>query len=258
MVAPEQWQPIPLLQALDVDKPGAGLLVAIDYATRASLVASLLGVATNVSLLLAFALQLFQEACVNSLGKVTHATLPILYALLFLACSPCGRVLSLDAVLRRWRVRRQGRSILAPARSRFAAWPFELLFVELAAFYFQAGVAKLRTSGLRWADGYTLQFYLLDKGEPAGMWLSQHLWLCAVLSAAVLAFEVGFPLAVIIRRWRPAFLLGGFAFHAGTSVFLGVTFWPVWALYLLLVPWTALGGRSLGRGSDGRFAASAP
>jgi hypothetical protein len=39
-----------------------------------------------------------------------------------------------------------------------ARWPLDLLFVELAAFYFFAGISKLRDAGPAWMDGYTLQW----------------------------------------------------------------------------------------------------
>lgn len=238
-VAPEQWTPVPALQLLGIGQPHLAVLESVDLATRTALVASALGVLTNLSLLVAFLLQLVQEAWLNSFGKVTHATIPLLYALLFFACSPCGKRLSLDAGMKRcWtrlRGRRQGRPL--PDASVHAHWPFQLLFIELAAFYFQAGLAKMQGAGLAWADGYTLQFHLLHKGTEEGMWLASHLGLCAVLSAAVLAFELGFPLAIVVGRLRPWFLAGGLLFHLGTSVFLDVVFWPLWALYVLFVPW---------------------
>ena len=79
-----------------------------------------------------------------------------------------------------------------------------LVFIEIAAFYAQAGYAKLRTSGAAWADGYTLQYYLLQKATPAGLWLAEHLWLCCALSIGVLLFETGFPVAIVVRREAPA------------------------------------------------------
>ncbi|MFN2376294.1 MAG: HTTM domain-containing protein [Candidatus Binatia bacterium] len=239
LVAPEQWTPIPALQLLGIGQPDLALLESLDLATRAALIASGLGVLTNLSLFVAFLLQLVQEAWLNSFGKVTHATIPLLYALLFFACSPCGRRLSVDAGMKRcWRrLRGGGEEGARPDTSVHARWPLELLFIELAAFYFQAGLAKLQSAGPAWADGYTLQFYLLQKDTAAGVWLAGHLGLCAALSAAVLVFELCFPVAIVAHRLRPWFLAGGLLFHLGTSVFLGVVFWPLWVLYVLFLPW---------------------
>jgi hypothetical protein len=246
MVASEHWSSIPLLRVFGIGQPGLDQLFWLERATQVALVAAGLGLLTNVSLVVALALQFLQECYLNCLGKVTHATLPMLYALLFFALSPCGRRLSIDAVIRR--ARQGGESADAnPIISRYAGWPLDLLFVELAAFYFQAGSSKLQDAGLAWADGYSLQFYLLDLHQPAGMWLAGHLALCSALSAAVLVFELGFPLAIFVRRLRPFFLLGGFAFHLSTSVFMGIAFWPVWALYGLFVPWSRIVYRGASR-----------
>jgi len=172
---------------------------------------------------------------------VSHGTVPLLYAMLFLALSPCDRALALGPWVRRLLAARTGRAA-APARrtSTYARWPLDLLFVELAAFYFLAGVSKLRDSGLAWADGYTLQYRLLANGTPAGEWLAQHLGWCSALSWLVLAFELGAPLGMV-RRLRPLVLGGGLLFHLGTTRLLAISFWPVAALYALFVPWTRLG-----------------
>lgn len=251
LVQPAQWTPIPVVQALGLEQPDAATVAWTGAATRVALLASAFGLLTNASLAAAFVLQFVQEAWSNSLGKVTHATLPMLYALAFFAISPCGKMLSVDAWIRRRRV-----PATAPAAgaSRDAGWPLELLFVEIAMFYFQAGWAKLADAGLRWADGYTLQFYLLSKGGPAAGWLAAHVGLCSAASVAVLVFELGFPVAIFARRLRPYAFAAGLAFHAGTTVFLGVVFWPLWALYALFVPWSALAVRVSSRPRSPRTA----
>jgi hypothetical protein len=167
---------------------------------------------------------------VNSLGKVTHATVPLLYTIAFLALAPCDRVLSLRAWLR-------GRP--ADSLSPDARWPIELAVVVLVAYYWKAGVAKLLDSGLAWADGATLQFFLLTNQMPWGTWLAGFPAACAALSACALAFELGSPLA-IARPLRWIVLGAGVLFHVGTWVFLDITFWPLVATYLVCVPWTRL------------------
>jgi hypothetical protein len=169
-----------------------------------------------------------------SFGKTDHATIPVLYALLFLALSPCDRRFSVDALLRRAFGRDRG-----PAQSIFARWPTELLYVVLSSFYFSAGLSKLRVSGLRWIDSNTLQFHLLQKQTPLGVEFAEFPWLCALASAIVLAWQLGFPLG-LVRGLRPFFLLGGVAFHLGTGFLMNVWFWPVPCLYLLFVPWSRL------------------
>lgn len=242
MVAPQFWAPIGLVQALGMAQPSLATMQWMATASTMLLLAAGLGLGARVALAVLFPLLLVQEALLNSLGKVSHGTIPLLYAVLFFALAPCDRGFGLGAVFRRARAAARGE--FAPEvnrQSAYARWPLELLFIQLAAFYFLAGRSKVRVVGLRWADGYTLQFYLLALGMPAGYWLASHLWLCTALSVLVLVFELGFPLGIVFRRLRPLIFGGGVLFHLGNVVFLGPTFWMVAALYLLYVPWARLG-----------------
>lgn len=239
------WDPVPFLDTLGVVQPAKWVMHALASATRIALLAAAVGLATNAALGCAFVLQLVQEGLLNSFGKFTHATIPLLYAMLFFALAPCGRVWSIDALIRRVRARRTpGATSAAPSTSRFARWPFELLLVELAFYYFDAGFTKLDRSGLAWADGSTLQYYVLLHGTALGGWLAPHPWLCALLSAGALAFELGFPLALVVRRLRPWFLAAGVCFHIGNHLLLDLIFWPVLAVYPLVVPWSLLQRRA--------------
>lgn len=226
LVSAEHWKPLPWIEALGFTRPPTvAELVWWGRATRIALASAALGFATNASLLAALGLQLVQEGFLNCFGKTNHATVPLLYALLFFALAPCGRVLSIDALLRRaWRRSRRSSAEPVERCSPYARWPFDLLFAELAAYYFLAGFAKLRESGVLWADGATLQYYLLEKATPAGLWLAEHVLLCGVLSVMVLAFELAWPLGVVLRRLRPVLLVSGLTFHWGTIVFLRISF----------------------------------
>ena len=232
----ELFTPVGPLRWLGLGKPDAATLSWMANASLALLAAIALGVWTRIALVLFLALFLYQEACINSLGKITHGTLPLLYAVAFFALAPCDRAATLP---RLWR-RRRGEVVEPAGTSEYARWPLQLLFIELASFYGSAGVTKLRRAGLAWADGYTLQFHLLTKDTAAGVWVAQHLWLCAALSALVLVLELAFPLGIVFRRLRPLLLCGGALFHLGTTVLMNVTFWPVVATYLLFVPWHRL------------------
>jgi len=238
-VSPQFWKPIEIVHGLGIGQPSVETMARMAEATVVLLVAVGLGVFTRVALALLLVLQLLQEALLNSLGKVSHGTLPLMYALLFLVLSPCDRAFSLGAVWRR--ARAAGRGALEPPvrRSRFARWPRDLLFIEIAAYYYLAGLSKLRYAGVRWIDGSSLQYYLLQKATGPGLWLAAHPTACAVLSAMVLTFELTAMFGVV-RVLRPVVLAGGALFHLGTWVFMDITFWPVVALYTVYVPWRRL------------------
>jgi len=240
LAPPGVFKPIAFLDSIGLGaQPSIVLVTRIAAIENTLLALAGLGVVARPALAAIFVLQLVQEAWVNSLGKVTHATVPLLYTIAFLALAPCDRVLSVRAWLR-------GRP--ADSRSPDARWPIELAVVVLVAYYWKAGVSKLVGGGLAWADGATLQFYLLTNRMAWGTWLAGFPAACAALSACSLAFELASPLA-IARPLRWIVLGAGVLFHLGTWLFLGITFWPLVATYLVCVPWTRLAtGLSTGRG----------
>lgn len=244
LAPPGVFKPIALLETIGLAaQPSPALVARVASIENTLLVLAGLGVVARPALAGIFVLQLLQEAWVNSLGKVTHATVPLLYTIAFLALAPCDRALSLRA-----RIRGRPASSLSPD----ARWPIELAVVVLVAYYWKAGVSKLVGGGLAWADGATLQFYLLTNRMAWGTWLAGFPAACAALSACSLAFELGSPLA-IARPLRWIVLGAGVLFHLGTWLFLGITFWPLVATYLVCVPWTRLAtglstGLSTGRG----------
>jgi hypothetical protein len=109
----------------------------------------------------------------------------------------------------------------ARERETVPAWPFYGVELALALAYFGACYAKLRDTGLSWADGYNLQTYLLERFSnrprllPA-LWLAQHHTLCLLLSVGSLALE-GLFWTVLIwplqSRVRWLYVAGGLSFH---------------------------------------------
>jgi hypothetical protein len=260
-------------------EPGSlGLLRALAYGVAC---ASVLGVSTRLSLVALASLNLYLGAAVNSWGYAAHSTALPALILVILAAAPGATTFSCDALFEAWHARRNGQ----PARfsERFfgravSAWPVRLTLVLLCLFYFASGHSKLRHSGLRWADGRTLDFYLsggsvLGGGQPqrfisapgapaADKWrdgyglvdyaylgrptalgrsLSRSPGAVRLLSIATLLFELGFPLVFLGRRIAFAYLLAGAAFHVGIMLTLQIDFWSSLVVYLLFVDWLALG-----------------
>lgn len=230
--APEVWRPTDLV--VGWAKPDAATMSALGLVSAALLACVLFGAFSRLALVVVTPLLFFQEALLMSVGKPTHAAIPALWVILFLALSPCNRSLSVDAAIRGALRRAPDRG---GGRSEFAGWPIELTYVVLSGFYFAAGFSKLVWSGFAWADGATLRYHLVRAGTPVGVEMAEWPTVCAILSAAVLAWELTFPLG-IWRRWRPVSLAGGVAFHTGTGLAMGIWFWPVLALYLVFVPWS--------------------
>lgn len=201
-------------------------------------VTTLVGLRTRLSAAV-FALSTwFLVSHEGSYGEVHHTEIVVAMFLLFLALSPSGRRLSLDAL-------RRG---AAPAgRTDMAVWPLRLTQVLLAWGYVSNAVAKLAYGGLAWMNGYTLQRQLLETGlqwdRPLGVWLARHHDLCVALSIGTIAFELAFPLALFAPRARPWLLGAGVAFHLAIWWAMNVAFLQHIVLYAVFVDFERLAGR---------------
>ena len=116
------------------------------------------------------------------------------------------------------------------------AWPLRLLFLLMVLMYFFNGLYKLSAPG--WRDGSALHYVLTDVG-----WSRWPVQLppgaVAVLAWVVMAWEVGFPLWMLVPPTRSAALWLGVLFHVGTGLHLELGMFWLYALclYLPLLPW---------------------
>jgi hypothetical protein len=138
--------------------------------------------------------------------------------LFLLMLSPCGRALSLDALLRRWWTGRAG-----PAYT--PAWPVRLIQIQLCLIYLSTGLVKLKGE---WAGGpfefkgtwwegtsihYALNYVTMSRWSFAQLPLP--LWLTAALTYVCVWWETLFPLLVLPRWTRGPALWFGVLFHLG-------------------------------------------
>jgi hypothetical protein len=204
---------------------GAALVATLGWRTRAATAV----LAASVMLL----------RCHDAAYEPIHHddALPAL-ALVFLALSPCGDALSIDA-------RKRGISpgrCAPPIDSWAHAWAPRLIAWLLAIAYGSAFASKMVTSGPGWADGATLQFYGYYRGLPhgreLGLWLSEHASTARVASALVLAFESTFALAILYPRLRWFHVPAAIALHVLGDLALAADFSGFVALQAALVPWS--------------------
>jgi hypothetical protein len=121
------------------------------------------------------------------------------------------------------------------------AWPLRLLFVLMVLMYFFNGLYKMVAPG--WRDGSALHYVLTDIGWsrwPLQM-PSTELF---VLAWVVMAWELGFPLWIMVPGTRTPALWLGVLFHVGTGLHLELGMFWLYALclYLPLVPWERWAG----------------
>lgn len=220
--------------------PTAFAFLLIYWVTFAAGVTTLIGLFTRSSAFV-FALgNWIMVAHAYSYGEDHHPEAILLIFLMLLAFSPSGRCLSVDALIRRFRMRGQregGRGI--QERMVTAIWPVKLTQVLLCFAYLSTGLAKVLFGGLSWMNGYTLQQIIfnsaINRDISTGVWLAQQHTLLVGLSIGVILLEVFFFVCLIIPETIPYFVLGGVMLHLGIYFAEGSNFFQYIVLYVVFV-----------------------
>jgi len=179
-------------------------------------------------------------------GDVHHRYIIPMQILFLFLLSKCGQVHSRDA-----------RHLHNPGgiQEWEASWPIKTMQLYVALFYFWSVIAKVRVSGWVWFAGEgriqevlikrSIRWGVNDKGEvlknALSFELAQHPELIQLFSILVLAFELGFPLILLIKsvKVRLAFIMGVTSFHIATFVLMDVNFLLIPFVFLIffdLVP----------------------
>jgi hypothetical protein len=149
------------------------------------------------------------------------------HAVLFLALTPAGSVVSVD----RWR-RARARFWEVP---RVSSWGLRLLQIQLATVYLFSTVAKLR--GEAWLEGTALSdAWRIGDLARFGMPLFVHdsVAFTAVLTWTTIAIELALATLLWNRRARPYVVLAGLGLHLGIEVTMSVGFFSAVAVTLYL------------------------
>lgn len=224
--------PAPFLGWLD-RMPSAQVFVALQVVGGLAALAAVLRRRTRLTFALAWLCYLVLAGLRGSRGKVLHNDLLLLWASAPFLLAPV-------AVDLRDRVARRG-----------YGWPVRVAMLVTALVYLFAGYHKLRRSGPEWVYGDNMSFVMLwgpsigdTPWESAARWIGDHVWAGRATAAAILGFELTFPLVLVFRRLQPWYALAAVGLHAGTWVLLGLDYWA-WAITvpLLFVDWPAVAGR---------------
>ena len=151
------YHPLGIMRLLGGDAPPAAFLEACKLVALVATLSLLVGLFSRVSAVLSLLAMLFVCGIREAYsGGWAHSYVPLLSAQLVFAFAPSGRMLSVDALLRRrWR----GTGEL-PAH--IPAWPVLLLQLAAAFTFFNAAVWKIRTGGgLDWVFSDSLRHHIL-------------------------------------------------------------------------------------------------
>lgn len=208
-------------------------------------VGALVGLRSNLCMVVLAAGSLFLQAYIYSFVDFHHREAILLIALIALALGPCGKVLSIDSLIARRNYPAAPRVLILDYNGPYAGWPIRFIQCFFPLMYLSAAIAKIAESNytLDWANGFTLQYYLLQdslrKPDMAlGLWISQFHWALLVAQIVVLSYQLSYFLVVPYRKLRWIYLPVGLFFHLTNYYALRAGF-PQWIFLLgVYIPWS--------------------
>lgn len=166
----------------------------------------------------------------NSWGKILHTDNLFVLYVGCLALVPAADSYSLDAR----RAARSPEELSARESEGRYGWMIRLMCMVCAAAYLIAGIAKLRNSGLDFAQGDTLRNYVafdnvrkLELGSvysPIGAALLPYASMFGAMAWVSLALELTAPIAVVHRGYGRLWALLVWGFHIGVLALMAIGF----------------------------------
>jgi hypothetical protein len=194
------------------------------------------------------ALSYVSRAQTSLFGMDTMMIIALLYlAIGYLFIKPSANAFSLDRLLWRWRMQREGRGAeiaFHDTTSISVNFALRMMQIHFCIVYFGAGVSKLL--GSSWWTGKAL-WGTVANYEFAPMnyryydeiltFIAQRRWLWEILMTSgviyTLTLEIGFPFLVWVPRLRWLMVVGAVLLHTGIALFMGLTGFGVMMLALL-------------------------
>jgi predicted DCC family thiol-disulfide oxidoreductase YuxK len=238
------WKPIWLFRSLHLPLLSVQAISVMDAVWKLSLVLGAIGLFTRSSAAVAFILSVYLFGLPNNFGKTHHLEILLLWAFLIMTFSRCGDSWSVDRLIKTARSG-TGPGSEPPKVSGEYTWPIRLIWVTMSMIYFEAGVSKLRHSGIEWVTGDAMSFFLLraqyhvTDAEPLanwGLWMVRHPWASHLLAGMGLSLELSYPLALFSKRLRWIIMPSGMMMQAGIAVLMGPNFYQMMLCQLIWLP----------------------
>jgi hypothetical protein len=239
------WTPVWLFKVLHLPQLSTNSLIAIQAAWRLALALSCVGLLTRLSTAVSFILGVYLCGLPNNFGKIHHLDQLLVWVFLVMAFSKCGDAWSVDVLIRKARAKTAAMA-KDPAPSGEYTWPVHLIWVISAMVYFEAGISKLRHSGIQWVSTDTMRHFLVyayyhvsdsEPFTPWGLLFTRSHWLSSGLAAVSLLLEVGFIVALFSRRARIVLVPGVVAMQTGIALIMGPNFYQMIMCQSVWVPW---------------------
>jgi hypothetical protein len=230
---PRLFESYGLLRWLQVPYLDPGIMRVLIACTAVAWACAAIGFLARISMIATAAGVFFLQGMFFASNALNHNWFLTMFALLALCFARTNDAWSVDHYL----FRRAGRGTRS-ASLLDTGFARKLVLIAAAGFYFTAGLSKLATSGIDWADGHVIQYFAQSRaGLPVATLLANNLWLCSLLAVGSLFLEVGAPIALFSRRARHFFLLGWVMMHVGIRLAIRPSYWENVVVLLLLVDW---------------------
>jgi len=208
-----------------------------------------LGVATRITSVLALlaALGYIHRTPVSLFGQ--DCMLMIL--LLYLAIGPSGSALSVDALVRRYRLALAGLRLrkqvpdLSPEPAVSATVALRLLQIHFCIIYLASGMSKMQ--GAAWWNGTALWQTVANYEfappafaffTPMLRFLTEHRWMWELAMSGgclfTIALELGLPFLIWNPRWRWLCIIGAVLLHTGIAVMMGLNAFSLFMICIVL------------------------
>ena len=225
------------------------LITVASYVFIIVCLCGLLGFYSRTSAALAVIVGFYVLGLPQFFGKIDHYH-HLLWFAAILATSPCGDVLSIDAVL----ASRKNKGNVASEKSAAYALPLRFIMLLLGILYFFAGVWKFVIGGIGWATGETMrnilyaQWFRLD-------WIPQfridkYPLLYHSAGIGVVVFELAFIFAILFPKQRKYAVIAGLLFHVSVYLFAHINFWTLALCYVIFIDFEPLYLRMKRPGSE--------
>ncbi len=236
------WKPIWLFEYFHLPVLTHDSLAIIQFIWKAGLVLSCIGLFTRMSTITSFVLGIYLIGLPHNFGKVDHIDAILVFIMGVMVLSRCGDSLSLDRLLLRI-LGDKNQSPPKPAACGEYTWPIRVVWLIMALVFFAAGVSKIGRSGLEWVMSDNMAILLIGSNyedSPLTAWglrIAQYGWLCQMLAAGTLIFEIGFPLALLSRKARWLIVPVMASIQAGILILMGISFAQFMIAYLFWISW---------------------
>ncbi|MBL4707201.1 MAG: UbiA family prenyltransferase [Flavobacteriales bacterium] len=206
------------------------------YSGLALAYCGLLGFQTKWTLKLYIPIALYLWGVPCFFGKLNHHHIMV-WVPIILAFSPCSNVLSIDALLRRIRKKKEKNS--PPIEYSL---PFKFIWITLASIYCCSGFHKLWDTGLYWAlsDNLINQIqleWIENYDVPTELRIDRYPSLLKLSGILVILFEIIYPFFLLKPATRFINFAGSWMLHLTAGYFLNIDFGYLRRMHYSLFNW---------------------